>query len=62
MLYCYYVSLFNAVNFSNREICKVMVNMGLSAKKEKDDSFQHMKKEVAELIRMRIPYIKSKVP
>ncbi|XP_052202026.1 ubinuclein-1-like [Diospyros lotus] len=39
---------------------QVMVNMGLSAKKEKDDRFQHMKKEVAELIRMRIPYIKSK--
>ncbi|XP_028078331.1 ubinuclein-1 isoform X2 [Camellia sinensis] len=39
---------------------KVMVNMGLSAKKEKDDRFQLMKKEVAELIRMRVPYIKSK--
>ncbi|XAR49592.1 hypothetical protein NMG60_11032844 [Bertholletia excelsa] len=39
---------------------KIMVNMGLSAKKEKDDRFQQMKKEVAELIRMRAPYIKSK--
>ncbi|XP_057490500.1 LOW QUALITY PROTEIN: ubinuclein-1-like [Actinidia eriantha] len=39
---------------------KDMVNMGLSAKKEKDDRFQLMKKEVADLIRLRVPYIMSK--
>lgn len=40
---------------------KDMVTMGLTAKKEKDDRVQQMKKDVAELIRMRVPYIKSKV-
>ncbi|GMP46798.1 hypothetical protein CsSME_00014824 [Camellia sinensis var. sinensis] len=40
---------------------QIMVNVGLSAKKEKDHRFQQMKMEVAELIRVRVPYIKSKV-
>ncbi|XP_052189318.1 ubinuclein-1-like isoform X2 [Diospyros lotus] len=39
---------------------KDMVNMGLSAKKEKDDRLQQMKKEVADLIRMQLSCIKSK--
>ncbi|PSS00123.1 Centrosomal protein [Actinidia chinensis var. chinensis] len=39
---------------------KDMVNIGLLAKKEKDDRFQQMKKEVADLIRVRVPYIMSK--
>ncbi|THG08350.1 ubinuclein-2-like isoform X1 [Camellia sinensis] len=39
---------------------QIMVNVGLSAKKEKDHRFQQMKMEVAELIRVRVPYIKSK--
>lgn len=40
---------------------KDMVAVGLTAKKEKDDRVQQMKKDVAELIRIRVPYIKSKV-
>ncbi|KAA8538401.1 hypothetical protein F0562_028053 [Nyssa sinensis] len=39
---------------------KVMVNMGLSAKKEKDDRFQQIKKEAVEMIKVRIPSLKSK--
>lgn len=32
---------------------KIMINMGLSAKQEKDDRFQQIKKEVAEMIKTR---------
>lgn len=39
---------------------KDMVIMGLSAKKEKDERFDQMKKDVTELIRARVPYMKSK--
>ncbi|KAH0716183.1 hypothetical protein KY284_009088 [Solanum tuberosum] len=40
---------------------KIMVNMGLSAKQEKDSRVQHIKKEVAEMIKLRIPVMKSKL-
>lgn len=40
---------------------KIMVNMGLSAKQEKDNRVQHIKKEVAEMIKLRIPVMKSKL-
>lgn len=40
---------------------KIMVNMGLSAKQEKDNRVQHIKREVAEMIKLRIPVMKSKV-
>lgn len=40
---------------------KDMVIMGLSSKKEKDDRFEKMKKDVAEQIRMRVPSMKAKV-
>ncbi|XP_047322835.1 ubinuclein-1-like isoform X2 [Impatiens glandulifera] len=39
----------------------IMVNMGLSAKKEKDDRFQQMKKEFREMVDSRVPNMKSKV-
>ncbi|KAL0365912.1 UNVERIFIED_CONTAM: Ubinuclein-1 [Sesamum radiatum] len=39
---------------------KVMANMGLSAKQEKDDRIQKIKQEVAEMVKLRIPYMKSK--
>ncbi|XP_058189744.1 ubinuclein-1-like isoform X2 [Rhododendron vialii] len=39
---------------------KDMVIMGLSSKKEKDDRFEKMKKDVAEQIRMRVPSMKAK--
>lgn len=39
---------------------KIMVNMGLSAKQEKDSRVQLVKKEVAEMIKTRIPLMKSK--
>ncbi|XP_038700385.1 ubinuclein-1-like isoform X2 [Tripterygium wilfordii] len=39
---------------------KVMINMGLSAKQEKDHKFQHLKKEVVEMIKMRVPSLDSK--
>ncbi|CAK8570307.1 unnamed protein product [Lathyrus sativus] len=38
---------------------KIMINMGLSAKKEKDDRFQQKKKEVVEMIKMQAPSIES---
>lgn len=38
-----------------------MISMGLSAKQEKDDRFQHIKKEVVELIKLRTPSLESKV-
>ncbi|XP_057987087.1 ubinuclein-1 isoform X2 [Hevea brasiliensis] len=34
---------------------KVMINMGLSAKQEKDDRFQQIKREVAEMIKICVP-------
>ncbi|XP_048331527.2 ubinuclein-1 isoform X2 [Ziziphus jujuba] len=39
---------------------KVMISMGLSAKQEKDDRFQHIKKEVVEMIKLRTPLLESK--
>ncbi|KAL3641221.1 hypothetical protein CASFOL_016189 [Castilleja foliolosa] len=40
---------------------KVMANLGLSAKQEKDDRLQKIKKEVADMVRQRVPYMKSKL-
>nr|GLL47966.1 ubinuclein-1-like [Ipomoea trifida] len=39
---------------------KIMINMGLSAKQEKDNRVQQIKREVAEMIKDRIPLMKSK--
>lgn len=38
-----------------------MMTSSLSAKQEKDDKFQQAKKEVIEMIKMRIPSLMSKV-
>ncbi|XP_004498358.1 ubinuclein-1-like isoform X2 [Cicer arietinum] len=38
---------------------KVMINMGLSAKKEKDDRFQQIKKDVVEMIKIEAPSMES---
>lgn len=40
---------------------KVMINMGLSAKKEKDDRFQQIKKEVIDMVKINAPTLESKV-
>lgn len=40
---------------------KTMISMGLSAKQEKDDRFQQIKKEVAEMIKMQAPSMESKL-
>ncbi|XP_070056025.1 ubinuclein-1 isoform X1 [Nicotiana tomentosiformis] len=40
---------------------KIMVNMGLSAKQEKDNRVHQIKREVAEMIKLRIPLMKSKL-
>jgi hypothetical protein len=40
---------------------KIMINTGLSVKQEKDDRFQQIKKEVAEMITTRIPSVESNV-
>ncbi|XP_042476925.1 ubinuclein-1 isoform X5 [Macadamia integrifolia] len=40
---------------------KEMVELGLSAKQEKDDRFQQIKKEVIEMIKMRVPSLKPKL-
>lgn len=39
---------------------KVMINMGLSAKKEKDDRFQQIKKEVIDMVKINAPTLESK--
>ncbi|KAG6671774.1 hypothetical protein I3843_16G024600 [Carya illinoinensis] len=39
---------------------KVMISMGLSAKQEKDDRFQQIKKDVVDMIKMREPSLESK--
>ncbi|CAN0928419.1 UBN1 [Linum grandiflorum] len=39
---------------------RIMVNTGLSAQQEKDDSFQMIKKEVVEMIKTRVPALESK--
>lgn len=38
-----------------------MISMGLSAKQEKDNRFQQIKKEVVEMIKERVPSLESKV-
>lgn len=40
---------------------KVMISMGLSAKQEKDNRFQQIKKEVVDMIKMRAPSMELKV-
>ncbi|QCD99866.1 hypothetical protein DEO72_LG7g1153 [Vigna unguiculata] len=40
---------------------KIMISMGLSAKQEKDDRFQQIKKEVVEMIKMQVPSMESKL-
>ncbi|KAL2538476.1 wound-responsive family protein [Forsythia ovata] len=40
---------------------KIMAIMGLSAKQEKDDRVQHIKQEVAEMVKVRLPLVKPKV-
>ncbi|XP_022768099.1 uncharacterized protein LOC111312260 isoform X2 [Durio zibethinus] len=40
---------------------KVMISMGVSAKQEKDDRFQQIKKEVIEMIKTRIPSFETKM-
>jgi hypothetical protein len=40
---------------------KIMINTGLSVKQEKDDRFQQIKKEVAEMITTCIPSVESNV-
>ncbi|PON60146.1 Hpc2-related domain containing protein [Parasponia andersonii] len=39
---------------------KVMISVGLSAKQEKDDRFQQIKKEVVDMIKMRAPSMELK--
>ncbi|KAF8026566.1 hypothetical protein BT93_F3147 [Corymbia citriodora subsp. variegata] len=39
---------------------KVMVTMGLSAKQDKENRFQQIKKEVSDMVRMRIPSLETK--
>ncbi|KAL6296749.1 hypothetical protein ACE6H2_004891 [Prunus campanulata] len=39
---------------------KVMISMGLSAKKEKDDRFQQIKREVIDMIKIKAPSSESK--
>lgn len=38
-----------------------MISMGLSAKKEKDDRFQQIKREVIDMIKIKAPSSESKV-
>ncbi|XVE95546.1 hypothetical protein REPUB_Repub02eG0107000 [Reevesia pubescens] len=40
---------------------KIMISMGVSAKQEKDDRFQQIKKEVTEMIKTRIPSLETKI-
>lgn len=38
-----------------------MISMGMSAKQEKDNMFQQIKKEVIEMIKVQAPLLQSKV-
>lgn len=38
-----------------------MANLGLSARQEKNDRLQKTKQEVAEMVKQRVQYMKSKV-
>lgn len=38
-----------------------MATIGLSAKQEKDDRVHHIKQEIAEMVKVRIPLVKPKV-
>ncbi|KAL3638855.1 hypothetical protein CASFOL_016762 [Castilleja foliolosa] len=40
---------------------KIMANLGLSAKQEKDDQLQKIKQEVVDMVGQRVPYMKSKL-
>ncbi|KAL6492910.1 hypothetical protein OROGR_032669 [Orobanche gracilis] len=40
---------------------KIMANLGLSAKQEKDDRLQKIKQEVADMVKHQVPYMKSKL-
>lgn len=40
---------------------KIMISMGLSAKKEKDDRFEQKKNEVVEMIKLQAPSMEYKV-
>lgn len=40
---------------------KVLSDMGLSAKQERTSRFQQIKKEISEMVKVRVPLIKSKV-
>ncbi|KAL1533579.1 ubinuclein-1-like isoform X1 [Salvia divinorum] len=40
---------------------RLMANLGLSARQEKDDRLQKTKQEVVEMVRQRVQYMKSKV-
>ena len=48
------ILLINAALLSPQRNLKDMVRMGLSAKQEKDDKFQLIKREVSEMIKMRV--------
>ncbi|CAA2978111.1 Hypothetical predicted protein [Olea europaea subsp. europaea] len=40
---------------------KIMATIGLSAKQEKDDRVHHIKQEIAEMVKVRIPLVKPKL-
>lgn len=55
-----YVTLLKKKKLLQRNL-KIMISMGLSAKQEKDNRFQQIKKEVVEMIKERVPSLESKV-
>lgn len=60
MTFTDYVTLLKKKKLLQRNL-KIMISMGLSAKQEKDNRFQQIKKEVVEMIKERVPSLESKV-
>lgn len=48
-------------DFCSQRNLKMMVNTSLSAKQEKENRFQQIKKEVADMVRVRVLSLDSRV-
>lgn len=58
--FCFPILKLTKYSFYQRNL-RIMANLGLSARQEKDDRLQKTKQEVAEMVRQRVQYMKSKV-
>lgn len=59
--YCLKLLIFSCNVFLLQRNLKIMISTGMSAKQEKDEGFQRIKKEVVEMIKIQAPTMESKV-